>query len=78
MASAAESITCAGFVFFNNFDSANLARVEPVRIPETFEKGNALPPLDVRMASRIQIDPAYLYINDNVIKLEDTFVFLID
>jgi len=39
MASTAEDIICGGFVFFNNFDSANLAKVEPVRIPETFEKG---------------------------------------
>ncbi|XP_011690005.1 PREDICTED: LOW QUALITY PROTEIN: cytosolic carboxypeptidase-like protein 5 [Wasmannia auropunctata] len=38
MASTAENIACGGFVFFNNFDSANLARVEPVRIPESFEK----------------------------------------
>ncbi|XP_018315688.1 cytosolic carboxypeptidase-like protein 5 isoform X1 [Mycetomoellerius zeteki] len=38
MASTAENITCGGFVFFNNFDSANLAKVEPVRIPENFEK----------------------------------------
>lgn len=42
MASTAENITCGGFVFFNNFDSANLAKVEPVKIPETFEKGNAV------------------------------------
>ncbi|XP_011865121.1 PREDICTED: cytosolic carboxypeptidase-like protein 5 isoform X2 [Vollenhovia emeryi] len=38
MASATENIACGGFVFLNNFDSANLARVEPVRLPETFEK----------------------------------------
>ncbi|XP_024879068.1 cytosolic carboxypeptidase-like protein 5 [Temnothorax curvispinosus] len=38
MASTAENITCGGFVFLNNFDSANLAKVEAVRIPETFEK----------------------------------------
>ncbi|XP_020299649.1 cytosolic carboxypeptidase-like protein 5 [Pseudomyrmex gracilis] len=34
MASTAENITCSGFVFFNNFDSANLAKVEQVRISE--------------------------------------------
>ncbi|XP_012062500.1 PREDICTED: cytosolic carboxypeptidase-like protein 5 [Atta cephalotes] len=39
MASTAENITCGGFVFLNNFDSANLAKVELVRIPENFEKG---------------------------------------
>ncbi|XP_067208882.1 cytosolic carboxypeptidase-like protein 5 isoform X1 [Linepithema humile] len=38
MASTAESITCGGFLFFNNFDSANLAKVEQVRIPETSDK----------------------------------------
>ncbi|KAL0125552.1 hypothetical protein PUN28_004574 [Cardiocondyla obscurior] len=38
MASTAENIACGGFVFLNNFDSANLAKVEAVRIPETFEK----------------------------------------
>jgi len=37
-----ENITCGGFVFLNNFDSANLAKVELVRIPEGFEKGNAI------------------------------------
>ena len=42
MASMAENITCGGFMFFNNFDSANLAKVEPVRIPENFEKGNTV------------------------------------
>ncbi|XP_018403598.1 PREDICTED: cytosolic carboxypeptidase-like protein 5 [Cyphomyrmex costatus] len=38
MASTAENITYGDFVFFNNFDSANLAKVEPMRIPKTFEK----------------------------------------
>ncbi|KMQ91458.1 cytosolic carboxypeptidase-like protein 5 protein [Lasius niger] len=38
MASTSENITCGGFVFFNNFDSANLAKVEQVRIPETSDK----------------------------------------
>ncbi|XP_050447124.1 cytosolic carboxypeptidase-like protein 5 isoform X1 [Cataglyphis hispanica] len=38
MASTSENITCGGFVFFNNFDSANLAKVEQVKIPETSEK----------------------------------------
>ncbi|XP_076174734.1 cytosolic carboxypeptidase-like protein 5 isoform X3 [Ptiloglossa arizonensis] len=38
MANTAESITCGGFVFYNNFDSANLARVELVKVPETSEK----------------------------------------
>lgn len=38
MASSSENITCGGFVFFNNFDSANLAKVEQVRIPETSDK----------------------------------------
>ncbi|XP_012528940.1 cytosolic carboxypeptidase-like protein 5 [Monomorium pharaonis] len=38
MANTDENITCGGFVFFNNFDSANLAKVEPVWIPDTFEK----------------------------------------
>nr|XP_050855960.1 cytosolic carboxypeptidase-like protein 5 [Vespula vulgaris]XP_050855961.1 cytosolic carboxypeptidase-like protein 5 [Vespula vulgaris] len=30
----AENINCGGFVFYNNFDSANLAKVELVRVPE--------------------------------------------
>ncbi|XP_011346570.1 cytosolic carboxypeptidase-like protein 5 isoform X2 [Ooceraea biroi] len=34
MASTPENISCAGFVFSNNFDSANLAKVEEVKIPE--------------------------------------------
>ncbi|KAL6442140.1 hypothetical protein ACFW04_002441 [Cataglyphis niger] len=38
MASTSENITCGDFVFFNNFDSANLAKVEQVKIPETSEK----------------------------------------
>ncbi|KYN10277.1 Cytosolic carboxypeptidase-like protein 5 [Trachymyrmex cornetzi] len=38
MASTTENITCGGFVFLNNFDSANLAKVEPVKIPENLEK----------------------------------------
>lgn len=42
MASTSENITCGGFVFFNNFDSANLAKVEQVRIPETSDKGNEI------------------------------------
>lgn len=29
-----ESLKCAGFDFFNNFDSANLARVEQVPLDE--------------------------------------------
>lgn len=32
--SSAENINCSGFVFFNNFDSANLAKVEELKIPE--------------------------------------------
>ncbi|EFN80046.1 Cytosolic carboxypeptidase-like protein 5 [Harpegnathos saltator] len=28
-----ENIVCGGFVFFNNFDSANLAKVEQVKVP---------------------------------------------
>jgi hypothetical protein len=42
MASTAENITCGDFLFFNDFDSANLAKVEQVRIPETSEKGNGI------------------------------------
>ncbi|KAK2575459.1 hypothetical protein KPH14_011191 [Odynerus spinipes] len=30
----AENINCGGFVFYNNFDSANLAKVELVKTPE--------------------------------------------
>ncbi|XP_011146062.1 cytosolic carboxypeptidase-like protein 5 isoform X2 [Harpegnathos saltator] len=33
MASMIENIVCGGFVFFNNFDSANLAKVEQVKVP---------------------------------------------
>lgn len=42
MASTSENITCGGFVFLNNFDSANLAKVEQVRIPEIPDKGNGI------------------------------------
>ncbi|KAL6268400.1 hypothetical protein P5V15_001535 [Pogonomyrmex californicus] len=38
MANTTENIICGGFVFFNDFDSANLAKVEAVRTPETSEK----------------------------------------
>ncbi|XP_076673005.1 cytosolic carboxypeptidase-like protein 5 isoform X3 [Andrena cerasifolii] len=38
MANTTDSIACGGFVFYNNFDSANLARVELVRVPETSDK----------------------------------------
>ncbi|XP_031845002.2 cytosolic carboxypeptidase-like protein 5 isoform X2 [Nomia melanderi] len=38
MANATDPVTCGGFVFYNNFDSANLARVELVKVPETSEK----------------------------------------
>ncbi|XP_070163298.1 cytosolic carboxypeptidase-like protein 5 isoform X2 [Polyergus mexicanus] len=38
MASTSENIICGDFVFFNNFDSANLAKVEQVRISETSDK----------------------------------------
>lgn len=40
MANTVDPITCGGFVFYNNFDSANLARVEVAKVPETSEKGN--------------------------------------
>ncbi|XP_043492312.1 cytosolic carboxypeptidase-like protein 5 isoform X2 [Polistes fuscatus] len=30
----ADNINCGGFVFYNNFDSANLAKVELIRVPE--------------------------------------------
>lgn len=40
MANPGDSITYGGFSFYNNFDSANLAKVELVKVPETFEKGN--------------------------------------
>ncbi|XP_034174138.2 cytosolic carboxypeptidase-like protein 5 isoform X1 [Osmia lignaria lignaria] len=33
-----ECITCGDFAFYNNFDSANLARVEIVKLPEISEK----------------------------------------
>lgn len=39
MANPGDSIICGGFSFYNNFDSANLAKVELVKVPETFEKG---------------------------------------
>lgn len=42
MANPGDSIICGGFSFYNNFDSANLAKVELVKLPETFEKGNFL------------------------------------
>ncbi|XP_015430742.1 PREDICTED: cytosolic carboxypeptidase-like protein 5 [Dufourea novaeangliae] len=38
MANTADPIICGGFVFYNNFDSANLARVEQVQAPEPSEK----------------------------------------
>ncbi|XP_033200464.1 cytosolic carboxypeptidase-like protein 5 isoform X1 [Bombus vancouverensis nearcticus] len=38
MANPGDSIICGGFSFYNNFDSANLAKVELVKVPETFEK----------------------------------------
>lgn len=34
-----DCITCGDFAFYNNFDSANLARVEIVKLPEISEKG---------------------------------------
>lgn len=36
----AENINCGGFVFYNNFDSANLAKVELVRVPEICNIGD--------------------------------------
>lgn len=42
MANPGDCITCGGFLFYNNFDSANLAKVELVKVPETVEKGNLL------------------------------------
>ncbi|KAF3420755.1 hypothetical protein E2986_14165 [Frieseomelitta varia] len=42
MANPGDCITCGGFSFYNNFDSANLAKVELVKVPETIEKGNPL------------------------------------
>ncbi|XP_032665889.1 cytosolic carboxypeptidase-like protein 5 [Odontomachus brunneus] len=38
MASMVENIACGGFVFFNNFDSANLAKVEQVKIADVSNK----------------------------------------
>ncbi|XP_076655541.1 cytosolic carboxypeptidase-like protein 5 isoform X1 [Halictus rubicundus] len=38
MANAADPVTCGGFVFYNNFDSANLDRVELAKVPESSEK----------------------------------------
>ncbi|XP_076766180.1 cytosolic carboxypeptidase-like protein 5 isoform X2 [Xylocopa sonorina] len=38
MANPGDLITCEGFTFYNNFDSANLAKVELVKVPETSEK----------------------------------------
>uniref|UniRef100_A0A348G602 tubulin-glutamate carboxypeptidase n=1 Tax=Odontomachus monticola TaxID=613454 RepID=A0A348G602_ODOMO len=35
---ACENIACGGFVFFNNFDSANLAKVEQVKITDVSSK----------------------------------------
>ncbi|KAK0164758.1 hypothetical protein PV328_003338 [Microctonus aethiopoides] len=35
MATMAQTITCDNFVFYNNFDSANLAKVEPIKITDT-------------------------------------------
>lgn len=40
MASVADSIVYGDFVFYNNFDSANLARVEQLRVPEIPAKGS--------------------------------------
>lgn len=39
---ACENIACGGFVFFNNFDSANLAKVEQVKITDVSSKGNEI------------------------------------
>ncbi|XP_034944225.1 cytosolic carboxypeptidase-like protein 5 [Chelonus insularis] len=38
MATTAQGITCANFLFYNNFDSANLARVESVSASDTIER----------------------------------------
>ncbi|XP_017877707.1 cytosolic carboxypeptidase-like protein 5 isoform X2 [Ceratina calcarata] len=38
MANLGDSIVCGGFVFYNNFDSANLAKVELVKVPEALDK----------------------------------------
>ncbi|XP_076629741.1 cytosolic carboxypeptidase-like protein 5 isoform X2 [Colletes latitarsis] len=38
MANTADFIACGDFVFYDNFDSANLAKVELVKVPETSEK----------------------------------------
>jgi len=42
MTNTSENINCGGFVFFNNFDSANLAKVEEVKISEISGKGNGI------------------------------------
>jgi len=42
MTNTSENINCGGFVFFNNFDSANLAKVEEIKIPEISDKGNGI------------------------------------
>ncbi|XP_033336783.1 cytosolic carboxypeptidase-like protein 5 isoform X2 [Megalopta genalis] len=38
MENTADPVTCGGFVFYNNFDSSNLDRVELVKVPEQSEK----------------------------------------
>ncbi|CAK9795253.1 Cytosolic carboxypeptidase-like protein 5 [Anthophora quadrimaculata] len=38
MANPGDCITCGGFAFYNNFDSANLSRVELLKEPEILEK----------------------------------------
>ena len=41
MSDMAEGINCGGFVFYNNFDSANLAKVEEVDVNERTDNGNS-------------------------------------
>ncbi|XP_078036951.1 cytosolic carboxypeptidase-like protein 5 isoform X2 [Augochlora pura] len=38
MENTADPVTCGGFIFYNNFDSSNLDRVELVKVPEQSEK----------------------------------------
>lgn len=60
-------------MFLNNFDSANLAKVELVRIPEGFEKGKQLFP-EVEMVLVLDL---YVCINVNVFShLEDYYSVL--
>lgn len=40
MATTADSITVADFIFYNNFDSANLAKVEQVNAQDIVDQGN--------------------------------------